>query len=65
MLFKILKRCIEKGNYETKEAMEEKLSVLYAADQLTTEQYQELMKMLQYTLIHTYSQHLLSDIKLT
>ena len=25
MLFKILKRCIEKGNYETKEAMQEKL----------------------------------------
>ena len=47
MLFKILKRCIEKGNVETKEAMEEKLSVLYAADQLTTEQYQELMKMLE------------------
>ena len=47
MLFKILKRCIEKGNYETKEGMEEKLSVLYAADQLTTEQYQELMKMLE------------------
>ena len=47
MLFKILKRCKEKGNYETKEAMEEKLSVLYAADQLTTEQYQELMKMLE------------------
>ena len=47
MLFKILKRCIEKGNFETKAAMEEKLSVLYAADQLTTEQYQELMKMLE------------------
>ena len=47
MLFKILKRCIEKGNFETKEAMQEKLSVLYAADQLTTEQYQELMKMLE------------------
>ena len=47
MLFKILKRYIKKGNYETKEAMEEKLSVLYAADQLTTEQYQELMKMLE------------------
>ena len=30
-----------------KKTMEEKLSVLYAADQLTTEQYQELMKMLE------------------
>ena len=47
MLFKILKRCIEKGNFETKETMQEKLSVLYAADQLTTDQYQELMKMLE------------------
>ena len=47
MLFKTLKRAIERKNYDTKEAMEEKLSVLYAADQLTTEQYQELMKMLE------------------
>ena len=47
MLFKVLKRAIERGNYETKEAMKEKLSVLYAADQLTTDQYQELMKMLE------------------
>ena len=47
MLFKILKRCIEKGNFETKEKKKKKLSVLYAADQLTTEQYQELMKMLE------------------
>ena len=47
MLFKILKRCIEKGNYETKEGMQEKLSVLYAADQLTKEEYLELMAMLE------------------
>ncbi len=47
MLFKVLKRAIERGNYDTKEEMAEKLSVLYAADQLTTDQYQELMKMLE------------------
>ena len=47
MLFKILFRCIVFGNYETIEGMEEKLSVLYAANQLTTDQYQELMKMLE------------------
>ena len=47
MLFKVLKRAIERGNYDTKEEMAEKLSVLYTADQLTTDQYQELMKMLE------------------
>lgn len=47
MLFKVLKRAIERGNYDTKEEMAEKLSVLYTADQLTKEEYQELMKMLE------------------
>lgn len=47
MLFKCLKRMIERGNYESKEAMAEKLSVLYAADQLTKEEYLELMAMLE------------------
>ena len=46
MLFKCLKRMIEKGNYETKEEMATKLSVLYSNDQLTLEQYTELMGML-------------------
>ena len=47
MLFKCMKRMIEKGNYESKEAMAEKISILYANDQLTTDQYQELMAMLE------------------
>ena len=46
MLFKCLKRMIEKGNYESKEAMGEKISILFANDQLTQSQYEELMGML-------------------
>lgn len=47
MLFKCLKRIIEKGNYESKEAMAEKISILFANDQLTQSQYEELMGMLE------------------
>lgn len=47
MLFKVLKRAIERGNYNSKEEMAEKLSVLYTADQLTKEEYLELMNMLE------------------
>ena len=46
MLFKCLKRMIEKGNYESKEAMAEKITIIFANDQLTQEQYNELMAML-------------------
>ena len=47
MLFKCLKRMIQKGNYESKEAMAEKVSILFANDQLTQSQYEELMAMLE------------------
>ena len=47
MLFKCLKRMIEKGNYESKEVMTEKISILFANDQLTQSQYEELMGMLE------------------
>ena len=47
MLFKCLKRMIEKGNYESKEAMGEKISILFANDQITQSQYEELMGMLE------------------
>ena len=47
MLYKCLKRMIEKGNYESKEAMAEKISILFANDQLTQSQYEELMQMLE------------------
>ena len=47
MLFKCLKRRIEKGNYESKEQLAEQISLIYANEQLTDEQYQELMQMLE------------------
>ena len=47
MLYKCLVRMIQKGNYESKEAMAEKISILFANDQLTAEQYAELMAMLE------------------
>ena len=47
MLYKCLVRIIQKGNYESKEAMAEKISILYANDQLTQSQYEELMGMLE------------------
>ena len=46
MLFKCLKRRIEKGNYESKEQLAEQISLIYANEQLTADQYQELMQML-------------------
>ena len=47
MLYKCLKRMIEKGNYESKEAMLEKVSILYANNQLTKDQYEDLVNMLE------------------
>ena len=47
MLYKCLKRRIEKGNYENKEELAEQISLIYANQQLTDEQYQELMAMLE------------------
>ena len=47
MLFKCLKRMIEKGNYESKEEMLEKVSILYANNQLSKEQYEDLVNMLE------------------
>lgn len=46
MLFKVLKRCIERQNYVSKEDIAQKISILFANDQLTQEQYEELMNML-------------------
>ena len=47
MLYKCLKRMIEKGNYESKEAMLDKIAILFANDQLTQTQYEELVDMLE------------------
>ena len=46
MLYKCLKRRIEKGNYESKEELAEQISLIYANQQLTAEQYAELKDML-------------------
>ena len=43
MLYKTLKRAIERGNYSSKEEMGEKISIIYANGQLTEEQYIELI----------------------
>ena len=47
MLYKCLKRMIEKDNYESKEAMADKIAILFANDQLTQVQYEELVDMLE------------------
>ena len=47
MLFKVLKRAIERGNYNTKEEMSEKISILFTAGQITEEQFNELIEMLE------------------
>ncbi|MDD6401103.1 MAG: hypothetical protein PUG10_05795 [Lachnospiraceae bacterium] len=47
MLFKCLKRRIEKCDYKSKEALAEQISLIYANEQLTDEQYSELMNMLE------------------
>ena len=56
MLFDTLKRAITRKNYTSKEELAEKLSLLYSAekisilfanDQLTQSQYEELMAMLE------------------
>ena len=46
MLYRTLKRCIERGNYVSAEDMAEKVSIIYANGQLTEEQYNELINML-------------------
>lgn len=43
MLYRTLKRMIERGNTE---GMAEKLDVFYAADKISKEQYDELIVML-------------------
>lgn len=44
MLYRTLKRMIERGNVE---GMEEKLDIFFAADKITETQYTELLTMLE------------------
>ena len=46
MLYKTLKRCIERGNYTSIEDIADKVAILYANNQLTKEQYEELINMI-------------------
>lgn len=46
MLYKTLKRCIERGNYTSREDIADKIAILYANNQLTKEQYEELINMI-------------------
>lgn len=45
MTYKLLKRIISRGNYD-KESMMQKLDVFLLADRITTEEYQELVEMM-------------------
>lgn len=45
MTYKLLKRIISRGNYD-KESMMQKLDVFLIADRITTEEYQELVEMM-------------------
>ena len=45
-LFRILKRMIERENYESKEDMMNKLNILMLNQQITEEEYQELVDLL-------------------
>ena len=47
MLFETLKRAIIRGNYKSKEDMDEKLSLLYSADKITDEEYIDLVFLLE------------------
>ena len=46
MLYKTLKRCIERENYNSIEEMMERVSLIYANSQITEDQYIELIWML-------------------
>lgn len=46
MIFKVLKRAIERGNFESKEEIANKIAILFANDQLTEDEYVELIRLL-------------------
>lgn len=45
MAYKLMKRIIERGNYD-KDATMDKLDAFLAADRITAEQYKELVEMM-------------------
>ena len=46
MIFKVLKRAIERGNFESKEEMADKIAIIFANDQLTEDEYVEFIRLL-------------------
>lgn len=46
MIYNILKRAIKIRNYESKPDLAEKISIIYANNQLSTDQYEDLIKLL-------------------
>ena len=44
-LYDTLKRAILRKNYTTKERLQEQVSILYAGEKITDEQYLELMEL--------------------
>ena len=44
-LYDTLKRAILRKNYTTKEKLQEQVSILYAGEKITDEQYMELMEL--------------------
>lgn len=47
MLYQVLVRAITRGNYTSKEDIKEKIGLLYSADKITSEQYVDLMFLLE------------------
>ena len=45
-MYKILKRMIERENYKTPEDVKEKMSILFLNNQLTKDEYEELILLL-------------------
>lgn len=46
MLFSVLKRCIERENYQNKDEFKETIAILFASGQLTKEEYEELIQLI-------------------
>ena len=45
-MYKILRRMIERKNYKTPEDVKEKMSILFLNNQLTKDEYEELILLL-------------------
>lgn len=46
MLYSVLIRCIERENYSDKDEFKETLAILFASKQLTKDEYEELIQLI-------------------